>query len=903
MSSSAALFDFMQRLTTSKLKGLKQQHDAFEENKRATLNVVRSEPDLSKQVRGLFDALVVHDVPDVAPKKLRHFLELEDICDPAPTAKLQEWKADLERRFGFLSPKYEHASLFGQVVTEWLKEPRNTPALQRKSPSDSADDSSQDSFERVDHQKVYDQWREWETLVFDTTKKSDADAIKAYLSSLFKSATKSTKSRKSPLKSLRTQVEEFDLGKIDKDILKWSIKDLLRGDLLVPSKRAALIDIKDNDLVLGEMVDVLNIQINNLDQWSWGNEPVSIELRRQVNGKYRFYMDEELLQALLLHFIGSKWAVHLKKAFLEFFYSRAWQLSSYRALDTEAHARREAFLGSFNVSGSCCTIHGQRLEDYELEFFMTQLKPAIGKDEIYYEDDTTTDNEDLSDAVCPMKTKQSLLHLVTTESLINTSLYGSFTVLKSGFRRFGPSLSHTTIFAVLEFFGVRDRWLNFFRKFLATPLRFVHNGPESTANIRRCGVPTNYTLGNALGEIVLFCLDFAVNQATQNNLYRVHNDLWFWGQEDVCVKAWETIGEFAKTMGLSINEEKTGAVQVTEGVSTPEVSKSLPKGKVQWGFLMMDPSGEWVINDQEVDQQVEELRRLLKASRSVFATVQVWNVYVSRFLADNLGRPQRCLGQRHLDMVITNFNKIQQRLFSDAFGSSSLIEYLKRTIEERFHVKDLPDGFFYFPVELGGLDVYDPLVYLLFVRDFERPQALKEQAIGEVKKPKDPRKWIQEAFELEEKEYTDCKKRYHKGKVGSMSRDGYMPKSNKPFMSLEEFTRYREDASFELWKAYEQLRKEPDEKEIILTSDVQAALQELPTASKTHSGIHASELTMSSYYKRVAQLYAGGVLERFGSLSMGQEKLLPIGMVRMLRNKMLLPIGMVRRLRNEKARW
>ncbi|KAL8720069.1 MAG: hypothetical protein Q9225_003004 [Loekoesia sp. 1 TL-2023] len=890
MSSSAALSESMRRITTSKLDVLKQQRSAYETNKQAVLDAVQREPDLSKQVLGLLDALVVYDVPAVVPNlspdNVRRFLN-QRRNDPSVSASmLEEWKANLQRCFEIQSHKYEYASLFGQLVTEWLEQPSNAPALHRQPSTDSANDGSQDSFEAVGRQEMYEQWREWETLVFDTTKKSDPESIKAYLSNLFSSTAKSKKLTKTPLEDLRTRMKGFDLGKFDKDSLKWCIRGLLKTDLLVPGKRAALLDIKDNSLVLGEMVDVLNIQIDNLDGWSWGDEPVSIDLRRQVNGKYRFYMDEELLQALLIYFIGIKWSVHFKEALTKFFHSGAWRQSSYRALDRKARARRLDMVGDVGLTGH--TIRNQRRKDYEQDYFMTQLPSSIGEGARDYGDGTDSSDSDGDpiDTKSPMDIKQSLFHLVTTESLINTSLYGSFTVLQSDFKWFGPSLPHSTIFAVLEFLGVKDRWLRFFRKFLATPLKFAQDGPQAPTNIRRCGVPIDHVLSDALGETVLFCLDFAVNQATQTNLYRFHDDLWFWGQEDVCVKAWETIGEFARTMGLSMNEEKTGSVQVTEGSVTPKPSKSLPKGKVQWGFLTMDQSGNWHINDEEVDEHIEELRRQLKACKSVFATVQAWNVYVSRFLANNFGRPCNCLGQRHIDMVITAFDKIQQRLFSDAFGSSSLIDYFKQTVAQRFNVEDLPDGFFYFPIELGGLDVRNPLVPLLLVREVEGTQAQKERMIGEIKKQKDPREWIEDAFEMEEAEYERLKERYDEGDKSTLNNRVLKLKGDEPFMSLEEFTRFREETSVHLVNAYNRLQEEPRAKDISSTPDVRSAVDELPEdLVGTGSGIYGNWRAMESYHKWVAQLYGGDVLKRFGNLSMGEKKLLPIGLVTMLRKE------------------
>lgn len=62
--------------------------------------------------------------------------------------------------------------------------------------------------------------------------------------------------------------------------------------------------------------------------------------------------------------------------------------------------------------------------------------------------------------------KQSLLHLVSTEIVLSTRLHNNFCVIRSDFKRFGPSLSHSTTFAVMKFFGVSPKWLGFFRNAL-----------------------------------------------------------------------------------------------------------------------------------------------------------------------------------------------------------------------------------------------------------------------------------------------------------------------------------------------------------------------------------------------------------------------------------------------------
>jgi len=130
----------------------------------------------------------------------------------------------------------------------------------------------------------------------------------------------------------------------------------------------------------------------------------------------------------------------------------------------------------------------------------------------------------------PMETKQFLLHLLSTEILINTRLKGEFTCVHSEFDSWNPALPHSSIFSVLYFFGLSSKWLRFFQNFLQPPLKFVEDGVSSETRIRRRGAPGAHALSAVCGEAVLFCLDFAVNQRTNGaiQLHRLHDDFWLW---------------------------------------------------------------------------------------------------------------------------------------------------------------------------------------------------------------------------------------------------------------------------------------------------------------------------------------------------------------------------------------
>ncbi len=225
-----------------------------------------------------------------------------------------------ERALTIQSRKYQYASLFGKLVTEWLEHPNEAVAGSYGLSHADSDTASQESFEQVGRAGMHEQRAEWESLVFNPSAKSDPVAIKDYLSKLFGSTSKAKKLLKTPLENLKESMKDrIHLGRFTADEVEKCIKGLMNMDLLSRDKRNALVEFQSNPLVLVELADVLNMELDALDSWSWGDSPIPLEMRRQLNGKYRIFMDEEIVQALFLHFIGTTWAVHLKTLFTEFF--------------------------------------------------------------------------------------------------------------------------------------------------------------------------------------------------------------------------------------------------------------------------------------------------------------------------------------------------------------------------------------------------------------------------------------------------------------------------------------------------------------------------------------------------------------------------------------------------------
>ena len=97
------------------------------------------------------------------------------------------------------------------------------------------------------------------------------------------------------------------------------------------------------------------------------------------------------------------------------------------------------------------------------------------------------------------------------------------------------------------------------------------------------------------GEAVLSGMDVAVNKRAGGLfLYRIHDDLWLWDADSTKVaRGWEEMQAYAKLVGLTFNQPKTGAISVTvaaDGALEPQQVPGLPTGDIRWGFLVFSPT-------------------------------------------------------------------------------------------------------------------------------------------------------------------------------------------------------------------------------------------------------------------------------------------------------------------------
>lgn len=625
-------------------------------------------------------------------------------------------------------------------------------------------------------------------------------------------------------------------------------------------------------------------------------------------------MDEDVVQAILIHYIGIQCCKFTRGALSHFIQLESdgiWKWKPHEMSRTDSE-RRRYYLGDAARPSEDC-IDSQRRREYIEHFFLSQMPRDEHSLLGAYDDEEQYDGEGGGDEDSvwgsgeasqkqPTNTKQKLLRVLASDAIVHRSLKGEVAMLQSDLQWYGTGLSHTTIFTVLRFFGFSETLLEFLRKVLQAPLNMQRSDPDEEKNneqrkgprTRLRGVPMAHAIEKLIGELILFVMDLAVSQKTGMLLYRLHDDVWLCGEPTYVATAWQTMQDFARIFGLEFNPAKTGSVYITDTPSRKEITDILPKGPVRVGHLVLDPtSGSWQIDTGRVAQHVAQLKQQLAVCQtSVLAWIRTWNSCIGRFFSHSFGEPARCFGAAHVDSVLATYRAMQAELFGSP--SIGVVQYLQKMLRERFGAEDVPDAFIVLPEELGGLGVRNPFIPALAVRG----------PVGRFGTPAE----IMEAFvRSEDAQYTECQKEFEKmdqvqrvrAFVSKWESFGYNDSDEADnalssllnteelgmFMSREDFGRWRETTSFDLANTYKTLQSAPAEdewgtEEPKLDAEVIEAFR---TAGLSHSvtgnGPKAVEVRWNS------QMYYGKLRDELGGLRMVDDQFLPLGVLALMKRK------------------
>ncbi|OAG05609.1 uncharacterized protein CC84DRAFT_1259019 [Paraphaeosphaeria sporulosa] len=872
-NESSFLSQTLQSITSTKKREQDKRRTTFEDRKSKLLQAVDAAENQTAKLEVLLSGLqelsfsnkgvwYVDSDQEKSVQNVSRYLEQSRHDSSVSMNILRRFETKVREKLEQESERFNFANLYYRLLTEWTSTDSKPIAESELKQGD-----LDGSFEHVQRYNLQNLKDKFSSVVF-TPLETDEVEIDNYLSSLF-----DDEHAEKILNDLRANVARFgaDLKQranpFDPPVLKQCICALLTNDLLNDDAKATLSDFSTNDVVLAEIADVLNLRFSDLDNWSWEAEDgMYYEPRRQANGKYRIMMDQDILQAIFLHYIAVSWSAHLKQQFTSLAYDdKFWKTKNKPSRLEES--RRTYFSNKLQQSNQ--GVAGAQLETFRNTFLLSALPSSLHHGSDPYGEDPESGGKKKSG----LAIRQLLLQQIATDVIIRRALHGSVAVVQSDLQWYATGLPHSTLFAVLRFWGIPEDWIMFFKKFAEAPLR-MDPTPGQNVQIRKRGIPITDAFEKLFGESVLWCMDVAVNRLCSTTLIRFHDDLWLCGEPSLCAQAWETIQDFVKVLGLDINTKKTGSVYVSDRPKESIAASKLPHGPVCMGMLQLSESGDWTLDQKQVSAHVRQLQKRLGESQSIIGWVQIWNACMGKFFKNAFGRPANCFGHAHVDAILKTFAKMQRELFEEHNGSVS--EYLRQQIHQRFGVEDVPDAFFFALEELGGLGLQSPFVPFYILKD----QLIKNplDRIAEFHKAEKAKyKELQESFEMLSAQ--DRQRRFDSS-FHSARETGF---PNEPFFSFEEYTAHRETYSYELKQAYDDLMREPVEKSIELTNDVAPWFEEL-----CHSHKIRWDDNMSSENKWIMHLYAEELKHRFGALSIVDRNLLPSGVMQMLKKKKVI---------------
>ncbi|KAG6811003.1 hypothetical protein H0H92_009380 [Tricholoma furcatifolium] len=823
--SSVAFGQTLQFITSIKLQELEKQRLAFQEHAQVLQKTEACGDNLIEKVELLLEAVETWSGSGSLGLRstLGGKLNLANLRRWLPQAKqdpnfsadiLRSWIDTLETHIRHNVLRFDCAKLFGNLFNEWIASGDSSTALPTSEDAAGAPDAGE-GFEKLERLK---------SIIFEEAQ-IDVSALEAYLSDLFSSeeATKALEALKKEVVLLQNMVKRQTFTAPHVGNL---VRGLLAEGLMDEAQRATLAEFLDNPTVLTEVASVLTMRMASIETWKWQEEGIVVEMRRHLNGKYRAFTDPEIIDALLLQHIGISWQVKLKSAFIRVLDSKAWKR---KPVEDKELAIYQNLLAISN------TIDGCRLNQQRQSFFVTQLASSMANPST---SDDLVDTPGINNADSPAAIKQRLLRMMATEAQLNSTLYGTHSVVRSDFE---------------WFFGVSDEWTSFFQRFLRMPLRFKGD-PAGQVRTRLRGTPISYALSVVCGEALLFVMDFAVNQKADGLfLYRMHDDLWLWDADAAkCAAGWKEMNIYANLVGLKFNASKTGSASV--GTDSPT---GLPEGDICWGFLHFDPSkARFVINQKDVDVHIKELRWQLSSTKSVFGWVNAYNKYMAFFLRNFGGRPATCFGKIHVQDILDTIARIQKELFPDVQGGA--VAHLRSVIEERFGMLDLPQGYFYLPISNGGLELRHPMIEM-----FALPQSFDYDTDG--------RQGFDALLKTDGERYKELKDIWDRG----FGKPGHYNFAGIEFMSFEQYASLRETRLGPWGICYEYM--------LHITP-----LQSLEATPLAESFLSQSKPDMKWeyidwYQQWILSLYGEEVVKRFGSWEVVDPSLIPVGMAQLFR--------------------
>jgi hypothetical protein len=93
---------------------------------------------------------------------------------------------------------------------------------------------------------------------------------------------------------------------------------------------------------------------------------------------------------------------------------------------------------------------------------------------------------------------------------MKSRLGDEMTVVRTDLEWFGPSLPHLTMFAVLKYFRVSNRWIDFFRRVIEAPIKFLADGRGCSCHDPKARSSHQWTHEGYVGRDCLVLFGFRI---------------------------------------------------------------------------------------------------------------------------------------------------------------------------------------------------------------------------------------------------------------------------------------------------------------------------------------------------------------------------------------------------------
>ncbi|CAG9950082.1 unnamed protein product [Clonostachys rosea f. rosea IK726] len=306
-SSTSARSKTLQSITLTKIRELEKQRERYETQKNQLLQDADSCADQLLRIRKLLDGVIkiCPDQRDDSIQNIHHWLNQAKYDNSVPEELINQYEHSLRSKLDVPTRKLGLGHLYARLVTEWM---------------DSSADDGQATSSSGKTRLRYSTARSSACRSYVTTLNkwslSRSRQARRRLKSIFKiylkpghneKATKNFEQLKQKVAARCRTLFERNNRAFDLVTLRWCIKGLLKEDLLSEEKQVILREFLDDDVVLDEIADVLNMRVSDIENWDWNVGPDGIPVlpRQQLNGKYRIWMDEDVLQAIFIYYFGT----------------------------------------------------------------------------------------------------------------------------------------------------------------------------------------------------------------------------------------------------------------------------------------------------------------------------------------------------------------------------------------------------------------------------------------------------------------------------------------------------------------------------------------------------------------------------------------------------------------------